>query len=204
MKIFAIARNYADHAKEMNHPVREDPVVFIKPPTALLRENNPFYYPDFSSNIHYETEIVLRVCKNGKHIEEKIASTHFDAITLGIDFTARDLQQQCKEKGLPWEIAKGFDKSAAIGPQLIPVEEIGDLNNIAFSLTMNGKKVQEGNTKDVLFSFDRIISYLSKFFTLNMGDYIFTGTPYGVGSVKIGDKLEGYIGEKKMLECEIK
>lgn len=203
MKIIAIGRNYIDHAKELNNPVPTEPIIFMKPDTALLKDNKDFYFPEFSKEIHFETEIVLRICKEGKHVNPKFAASYFDAIGLGIDFTARDIQQKHKEKGLPWEIAKSFDNSAVISP-LIPKEEFEDLQNIKFSLLKNGERIQEGNTKDLIFSCEDLIVYISKFITLRKGDLIYTGTPAGVGPVLIGDKLEGYIGDQKMFFCNIK
>lgn len=203
MKVIAIGRNYIDHAKELNNPIPQEPVVFMKPDTALLKDNKDFYYPEFSNDIHYETEIVLRICKEGKHVSQKFANTYFDAIGLGIDFTARDIQQKHKEKGLPWELAKSFDGSAVISP-LIPKEELGDLNNLDFSLLKNKETVQNGNTKDMIFSYDDLIVYISKFITLRKGDLIYTGTPAGVGPVVIGDTLVGFIGQKQMFSCVIK
>ncbi|MFD2906300.1 fumarylacetoacetate hydrolase family protein [Sphingobacterium anhuiense] len=203
MKVIAIGRNYVDHAKELNNPIPQQPVVFMKPDTALLKDNKDFYYPEFSNDIHYEAEIVLRICKEGKHVSQKFANTYFDAIGLGIDFTARDIQQKHKEKGLPWELAKSFDGSAVISP-LIPKEEIDDLKNLDFSLLKNKETVQQGNTKDMIFSYDDLIVYISKFITLRKGDLIYTGTPAGVGPVVIGDTLVGFIGEKQMFCCTIK
>jgi len=204
MKIICIGRNYAEHARELNSPLPENPVFFLKPDTALVIRNRPFYYPDFSKEIHYETELVLKICKVGKSIPEKYAGDYYDQIGLGFDFTARDLQQKCKEKGLPWEIAKGFDYSAPISPEFIPKENFQDLKNISFHLELNGKKVQEGNSGEMIFSFEKIIAYVSGFMTLRTGDLIFTGTPAGVGPVKIGDKLQAYLEGKPMLTCSIK
>lgn len=204
MKIICIGRNYVEHARELNNPLPRDPVFFLKPDTALVIRNRPFYYPDFSTDIHYETELVLKICKVGKSIPEKFAIDYYDQVGLGFDFTARDLQQKCKEKGLPWEIAKGFDYSAPISQEFISKENISDLQHIGFHLELNGNKVQEGNSGDMIFSFEKIIAYVSKFMTLRTGDLIFTGTPAGVGPVKIGDKLEAYIEGKLMLTCHIK
>lgn len=203
MKIVAIGRNYINHAKELNNPVPEEPVIFLKPDTAVLRDDKDFYYPEFSKDIHYEVEVVLRICNEGKHVAEKFAHKYYDAIGLGIDFTARDIQQKHKEKGLPWELAKAFDQSAVISP-LILKEELGDLSNLSFSLQKNGETVQLGNTKDVIFHFDQLIAYISERITLRKGDLIYTGTPEGVGPVQIGDLLEGYLGERKMFSCQIK
>jgi acylpyruvate hydrolase len=204
MRIFAIGRNYAEHIQELNNERPDEPVIFSKPDTALIRNNNPFYYPDFSKDIHYEAELVLRISKEGKNIQDKFASKYYDAIGVGIDFTARDLQQKAKEKGLPWDIAKGFNGSAPVSDKFLPVGAIADLKNINFSLKINGELRQQGNTSLMLFGFDYIVSYLSKFFTLRTGDLIFTGTPKGVGPVKVGDTLTAYIENEKLLEFEIK
>ena len=204
MKIFAIGRNYEEHIQELNNERPDEPVVFTKPDTAILRNNAPFYLPDFSKDIHHEVELVLRVCKEGKNIEEKFAHKYFDAIGLGIDFTARDLQQKAKEKGLPWDIAKGFNGSAPMSDKFIPVSEFKNLKDINFSLQIDGELKQKGNTSLMLFSFDYIIAYLSKFFTLRTGDLIFTGTPKGVSAVKAGNVLSGYIENEKLLEFEVK
>ena len=203
MKIIAIGRNYQEHAKELNNPIQTEPVVFLKPDTALLKEGKAFYHPDFSNDIHYEVELIIKIGKEGKHITSKFARNYIEAIGLGIDFTARDLQQKCKEKGLPWEIAKAFDHSAPIG-DFIPINEIADLNAIQFSLKQNQIVVQNGNSADMIFSFDDIISYVSQRFTLKKGDLIFTGTPAGVGKINIGDLLEGYISDRKMLSVPVK
>lgn len=204
MRIFAVGRNYAEHIKELNNERPDEPVIFTKPDTALLRSNAPFYYPDFSKDIHHEVELVLRICKEGKNIEQKFASKYYDAIGLGIDFTARDLQQKAKEKGLPWDIAKGFNGSAPISDKFISVTDFKDLKNINFSLSVNGELRQQGNTSLMLFSFDYIISYLSKFFTLRSGDLIFTGTPKGVAPVRVGDRLSASIENEKVLEFDVK
>ncbi len=202
MKIFCIGRNYVNHAKELNNPVPKQPLVFMKPATALLKDNRDFYYPNFTENLHYEAEIVLRICKNGRSVQPKFARKYIDKVSLGIDFTARDLQAKCKAKGHPWEIAKAFDHSAPIG-QMIDIKE-EHWENISFSLLKNGEAVQIGNTKDLIFQFETLIAHVSKYFTLQTGDLIYTGTPEGVGPVQIGDKLEGFIGENKLLECNIK
>jgi acylpyruvate hydrolase len=204
MKIICIGRNYVEHAKELNSPLPEKPVFFLKPDTALVIRNRPFYYPDFSKEIHYEAELVLKVCKVGKSIPEKFALDYIDSIGLGFDFTARDLQQQCKDKGLPWEISKGFDYSAPISQVFVPKDQFPDLKNISFHLDLNGKRVQAGNSGDMIFPFEKVISYVSQFMTLRTGDLIFTGTPAGVGPVKIGDKMEGFLEGKLMLQCSIK
>ena len=203
MKIICIGRNYIDHAKELNNPVPEKPVFFMKPDTSLLRNNQPFFLPDFSSDVHYEVEVILRINRVGKNIEKQFAHRYYSDIGLGIDFTARDLQRECKEQGLPWEVAKGFDGSAVIG-SILKMETFGDILSLDFSLQKNGETVQQGNTSNMIFSFDDIITYVSKFLTLKIGDLIFTGTPAGVGPVQIGDKLEGFIGKKQMFTCEIK
>lgn len=203
MKIICIGRNYVEHAKELNNPVPEKPVFFMKPDTALLLKNNPFFYPEFTSDLHFETELVLKICKNGRHIEEKFASTYYDEIGIGIDFTARDIQAECKKKGLPWEIAKAFDQSAPMG-KFLPVSDFKDFANINFELKINGETKQKGNSRDMIFSFDKIIAYVSKFVTLRTGDYIFTGTPEGVGPTKIGDHFEAFIEGKKLLSFNVK
>jgi len=203
MKIVAVGRNYIEHANELNNPVPTTPVIFLKPDTALLKDNKDFYYPEFSTHIDHEIEIVLRICKEGKHVQEKFASSYFDQIGLGIDFTARDIQQKHKEKGLPWELAKAFDNSAPIS-KMIPKEEFSDLYNIDFQLKKNQEIVQQGNTKDLIFSFERVITFVSKYITLRKGDLIYTGTPAGVGPVQIGDHLEGYLHGNKLLDFCIK
>lgn len=203
MKILAVGRNYSEHAKELNNPVPTEPVVFLKPDTALLREGKAFYHPDFSNDIHYEVELVIKIGKEGKHIAEKFALNYIDSIGIGIDFTARDIQENCKKKGLPWEIAKAFDHSAPIG-EFINLAELKDLKNINFSLKKNDEIVQTGNSSEMIFSFEQIISYLSKRFTLKKGDLIFTGTPAGVGKISIGDKFEAFIEDKSMLRLEVK
>ncbi len=202
MKIICIGRNYADHAKEMNSKVPEKPMFFLKPETSILDRNRPFFYPDFSKEIHYETEVVIRINRLGKHIEERFAHRYYSEIGLGIDFTARDLQAECKKKGHPWEIAKGFQYSAPLSDNFINKEELP--KDISFKLDLNGKIVQEGNTKDMIFSFDKLISYLSIYFPLKIGDIIFTGTPAGVGEVKIGDNLKGYMEDKLMFNFRVK
>lgn len=203
MKIICIGRNYVEHISELKNEIPDAPVVFMKPHNALLTDNKPFYYPNFTKDLHYECEIVLRICKNGKAIQEKFAHTYYDAVTVGIDFTARDLQDQQKKKGLPWEIAKAFDQSAVIGRwQQISEEE--KKSPLLFSLDINNNNVQQGNTENMMFSFDNIISYVSNYFSLNMGDMIFTGTPKGVGAVQIGDVLSAKLGSEERLRFEIK
>lgn len=204
MRIFAVGRNYAEHIKELNNERPDEPVIFTKPDTALLRNGSPFYYPEFSKDIHHEVELVLRISKEGKNIQEKFATKYFDAITVGIDFTARDLQQKAKEKGLPWDIAKGFNSSAPIAEKFIPVAEFKNLKDINFSLTINGGIRQQGHTSLMIFSFEYVISYISKFFTLRTGDLIFTGTPKGVGPVQAGDTLSAFIENEKLLEFDVK
>jgi len=204
MKIIAIGRNYINHAKELNNPVPEKPVFFTKPDTALLRNNQPFYYPDFSKNIHYEVELVVKICKVGKHIEKRFANRYYNEIGIGIDFTARDLQDDCKKKGLPWEIAKAFDFSAPVGNTFLPVTQFENVQDINFSLEINNQIVQIGNSKNMIFSIDEIIEYVSKFMTLKIGDLIFTGTPEGVGPVKIEDRLISRIENQILLDFEIK
>ena len=203
MKILAVGRNYSEHAKELNNPVPTEPVVFLKPDTALLREGKPFFHPDFSNDIHYEVELVVKIGKEGKHIAEKFALNYIESIGIGIDFTARDLQEKCKQKGLPWEIAKAFDHSAPIGT-FINISDFKDLKNISFSLKKNNETVQTGNSSDMIFSFEQIISYLSKRFTLKKGDLIFTGTPAGVGKISIGDHFQAYIENQLLLSLEVK
>jgi len=203
MKIICVGRNYSEHAKELKNEIPDKPVVFLKPNTALLKDNKPFYYPEWSNDIHYETELVLKVSKQGKYIDEKFAARYFEEVSVGIDFTARDLQSQQKAKGLPWEIAKAFDNSAVVGTfhQLTSLQKA---ENINFSLLQNGEKVQEGFHQDMMFSFEKVIAYVSQFFTLQVGDLIYTGTPAGVGPVKIGDKLEGFLEQQSVFSCEVK
>jgi 2-keto-4-pentenoate hydratase/2-oxohepta-3-ene-1,7-dioic acid hydratase in catechol pathway len=204
MRIFAIGRNYVEHIRELNNERPEEPVIFTKPDTALIRNNQPFYYPDFSRDIHHEVELVLRIGKNGKNITQEQALSYIEAIGIGIDFTARDLQQKAKEKGLPWDIAKGFDGSAPVSDTFMPLTHFADLNNINFSLNVNGETKQQGNTKLMIFSFAYILSYLSRFFTLRQGDLIFTGTPKGVGPVVPGNVLHAFIEGEKLLEVEVR
>lgn len=202
MKIICIGRNYSEHAKEMKSEVPTEPVFFMKPDTALLLNNADFYYPNFTKDLHHEIEVVLKISKAGKHIKEEFASKYYEEIGLGIDFTARDIQAECKAKGLPWEKAKAFDQSAVIGTFV--KKETLILNAISFQLLINGKKVQDGNTSDLLFSFEKIISYVSQFITLRVGDLIYTGTPAGVGAVNIGDALTGILNSQKLFEIKIK
>lgn len=203
MKIICIGRNYADHAKELNNPLPTEPVFFLKPDTALLPAGSDFYIPEFSNDVHYECELVLKIKKVGKHIPEKFAGEYYEEIGLGIDFTARDIQEQQKQKSLPWEKAKAFDNSAPMGQRFL-AKDLFDTGNISFELKKNGTTVQLGNTSDCIFSFDQIIAYISQFITLKTGDLIFTGTPAGVGKVAIGDHLEGFIQGEKLLDLHIK
>ncbi|WP_443946202.1 fumarylacetoacetate hydrolase family protein [Pedobacter sp. AW1-32] len=203
MKIIAIGRNYAEHAKELNNPIPTLPVIFMKPDTAVLKDNKPFYLPEFSKDVHFECEVVLKICKEGKHIAEKFASNYFDEIGLGIDFTARDIQSKHKEKGLPWELAKSFDNSAPIS-LFQPKTDFENLYNLNFELKVNGETRQNGNTKDLLFSFEKIISFVSQYITLKKGDLIFTGTPEGVGKTEQGDKIEAWLEGKQLLNFDVK
>ena len=203
MKIFCVGRNYAEHAKELGNAVPEEPVIFMKPKTALLQPNTPFYYPPFSNELHYEVELVLRISKNGKYIPENQASKYYDAISVGIDFTARDVQANLKKKGLSWEKAKAWDNSAVKGDWILLSDEML-ANPIHFSLAKNGEQVQLGDTTNMIFSFDHIVSHISQYFSLHIGDMIYTGTPAGVGECVVGDQLEGYLETKKLFELEIK
>ena len=203
MKILCIGRNYAKHAQELGNTLPTEPLFFLKPETAIQPKGHPFFIPQFSNDIHYEVELVVKINKTGKHIEEKFAHKYYSEIGLGIDFTARDIQQECKAKGLPWEKAKGFDGSAQISSTFIEKSDL-ELDNITFSLNKNGKQVQLGNSSEMIFKFDKIIAYLSKFYSLKIGDLIFTGTPEGVGKVEKGDFLNGFIGEQEMFKVLIK
>ena len=202
MKILAVGRNYVAHIAELNNEKPDQPVIFSKPETAILRNNEPFYYPDFTQDIHHEVEILLKISKMGKNIEERFAHKYYEEIGLGIDFTARDIQTQLKNKGLPWDLAKGFNGSAPIS-EFIPKAGY-DMQNLNFSLEVNGERRQTGNTSLMLYSFDYLIAFISRYFTLKTGDIIYTGTPAGVGPVKIGDKLTGKIEEKVMFDFEVK
>ncbi len=202
MKIIAIGRNYAEHAKELHNEIPTEPVLFMKPETAVIPKNFPFYIPSFSNEIHYETELVLKICKLGKNISERFASSYFEEITVGLDFTARDIQKKCKDTGLPWEKAKAFDGSAMIG-KFINKKSIPDLKNIHFHLNIKGDLKQKGNSADMLLSFEKIISHASTYFTLKQGDMIFTGTPAGVGPVKEGDVLDGFIEEQQLFSLRV-
>ncbi len=203
MKIIAIGQNYKEHNKELNSRNPQEPVIFMKPDSAILRNNKPFYIPDFSEELHYETEVIIKINRLGKNIAPKFAHRYYSEIGLGVDFTARDLQRKLKEEGHPWEISKAFDSSAVIG-NFISVSEIDDIQNIEFHLDINGQTVQKGNTKDMIFPVNELISYASRFFTLKIGDIMFTGTPAGVGKVKTGDRLEGYLSSNKMFDFKIK
>jgi len=203
MKIICIGRNYADHAKEFGNEIPDEPVIFMKPKNALLQGHTPFYYPEFTNELHYECELVLRVSKNGKYITEKQAPDYYNAISVGIDFTARDIQEEHKKKGLPWEKAKAFDNSAILG-KLIDIKPGFNKKGILFSLKMNGETVQKGNSDDMLFSFESIISHISNYFSLNIGDLIYTGTPAGVGECVVGDELEGFLGNEKLFSLTVK
>ncbi len=203
MKIICVGRNYAAHARELSNAVPENPVLFMKPKTALLPPGRPFYLPEFSKEVHYEAELVFRICKNGKHIAEKFARRYYDQVTVGIDFTARDLQQHQKEKGLPWEIAKAFDGSAVVG-SFVPLSEEQQVQDLRFELKKNGQSVQQGWAGNMLHSVDRLIAYASIFFSFNTGDLLFTGTPEGVGPVVIGDHLEAFLTGDSVLNLPIK
>jgi 2-keto-4-pentenoate hydratase/2-oxohepta-3-ene-1,7-dioic acid hydratase in catechol pathway len=203
MKIFCIGRNYADHVKELGNDLPSEPVIFMKPKSALVQGHTPFYYPEFTNELNYEAELVVRICKNGKYIQEKHASNYYNAITVGIDFTARDIQSQLKEKGLPWEKAKSFDNSAAVG-KFIDITPSYDKKNINFSFSKNKEVVQKGNSKDMIFSIDRIVANISNYFSLNIGDLVFTGTPAGVGECIVGDHLEGFFEKDMVLSLEIR
>ncbi|MFC2110834.1 fumarylacetoacetate hydrolase family protein [Bacteroidota bacterium] len=203
MKIICIGRNYIDHAKELDNPVPKEPIFFLKPESTLLIRNRPFFLPDFSNEIHYEVELVVKIIKLGKNIQENFAHTYYNEIGIGIDFTARDIQRKCKENGMPWEISKSFDYSSPLG-KFIDKSELKNLNNINFRLEKNSEIVQKSVSSEMIFSIDKIIEYVSKFMTLKIGDLIYTGTPAGVGTVSIGDRLEAYIEDKKLLSFWVK
>ncbi len=203
MKIICVGRNYADHAKELGNSIPEEPVIFMKPKSALLQTHTPFYYPEFTNELHYECELVLRVCKNGKYVQAKQASEYYNGITVGIDFTARDIQDELKKKGLPWEKAKAFDNSAVVG-KFIDLTPDFNRKSINFSLLKNEEKVQDANNSQMIFSIERIIENISQYFSLNIGDLIFTGTPAGVGECVVGDVLEGFIENQKLFHLEVK
>lgn len=203
MKVLCIGRNYTDHIKELNSPLPSVPVFFLKPDTSILTRNRPFYLPDFSKEIHYELELVIRISKVGKNIAERFAHSYYDSISVGLDLTARDIQDDCKKKGLPWLVSKGFDNAAPLG-KFLAKSKFPDTGNISFHLELNGKTVQSANSKEMIFSFEKIIVHISRYITLKTGDLIFTGTPSGVGPVKTTDHLVGFIGNEKLISCEIK
>lgn len=203
MKIFCIGRNYADHARELGNQIPEEPVVFIKPKSALLLAHTPFYFPEFTNELHYECELVLRISKNGKYIQERHAQNYYDKISVGIDFTARDIQDKLKAKGLPWEKAKAFDCSAAVGT-FVDFNSLANKNDIQFELKKNDLRVQKGNSASMIFNFNRIVSDISQYFSINIGDLVFTGTPSGVGECSVGDQLDCYLEDEKLLSVEIK
>lgn len=198
MKIICIGRNYADHAKELNNEIPDDPVIFMKPKNAILLPEKPFYYPEFSDDIHYECELVYKICKNGKFIQEKFAHKYYNEVTVGIDFTARDVQQKLKSKGLPWELAKAFDGSAVVG-DFVPLTD-----QLEFELIRNGNVVQKGSSTDMIYNINQVIAYVSQYISINIGDLIFTGTPAGVGPIQVYDKLEGVLNGEKLFSVEIK
>jgi 2-keto-4-pentenoate hydratase/2-oxohepta-3-ene-1,7-dioic acid hydratase in catechol pathway len=203
MKIFCVGRNYVAHAQELGNEVPDEPVIFMKPKSALLQAHTPFYYPEFTNELHYECELVLRISKNGKYIQDRFASKYYDAVTVGIDFTARDLQNELKEKRLPWEKAKAWDNSAVIG-KWVPLANIKNKKDIPFSLNNNGEQVQKASSSLMLHSFDKIVEHISSFFSVNIGDLIFTGTPAGVGECVVGDELEGFMEGESMFKIEVK
>lgn len=203
MKIICVGRNYNAHVKELKNEVPTEPVLFLKPQTAIPIKNQPFFYPDFSKDVHFEVELVIKICKVGKHIATEFAHKYYNEIGIGIDFTARDIQEECKKKGLPWEKAKAFDGSAAVG-DFIDKKSLGNLNNLAFSLQQNGVVKQSGNSSDMIFTIDELVAYISRYFTLKIGDLIFTGTPEGVGPIAVGDQLEGFLFEKKLLDIKVR
>ena len=204
MKIICVGRNYTEHIAELENEKPEDPVIFMKPDTSVLLKKQPFFIPDFSNDVHYEVEVLVKINKIGKHIQEKFAHKYYDEIGLGIDFTARDLQSKLKEKGLPWEKSKGFDGAAVIGEKWIKVQEISNIDELDFSLQKNEEIVQQGNTSKMLWKIDELIAYISTYFTLKIGDVIFTGTPAGVGKVAEDDRLTGFIGNQKIFSIKVK
>ena len=203
MKIICIGRNYTDHVRELNNDLPAEPLFFLKPDTALVIRNRPFFYPEFSNEIHYEVELVYRICKVGKYIQQRFAHNYYNEIAVGIYFTARDLQREAIAKGLPWEKTKGFDRSAPIS-SFVPISAFPDIKNLNFSLKKNGETVQQGNSSQMIFSIDQIIAHVSQFITLKTGDMFFTGTPSGIGPVNIGDRLEAFIEDTLMLGCNIR
>jgi 2-keto-4-pentenoate hydratase/2-oxohepta-3-ene-1,7-dioic acid hydratase in catechol pathway len=203
MKIFCVGRNYAEHAKELGNEISDEPIIFIKPKSALLQSHTPFYYPEFTNELNYECELVLRISKNGKYIQEKHACNYYNGITVGIDFTARDIQTRLKEKGLPWEKAKAFDNSAAVG-KFIDITSQLNKKDINFSFKLNKELMQKGNSAQMIFSFDTLLAHISTYFSINIGDLIFTGTPPGVGECVVGDELEAFIENQSLLTLQIK
>ena len=203
MKIICIGRNYADHVKELGNDIPDEPIIFMKPKSALLQAHTPFYYPEFTNELNYECELVLRICKNGKYIQERHASNYYNGITVGIDFTARDIQDECKKKGLPWEKAKAFDNSAAVG-KFIDITPEMNKKEVKFSFNKNNEQVQEGNSVNMIFSFDNLVAHISNYFSLNIGDLVFTGTPAGVGECVVGDELEAFLEGKSLLKFDVK
>ncbi|MCW3074444.1 MAG: 2-hydroxyhepta-2,4-diene,7-dioate isomerase [Flaviaesturariibacter sp.] len=203
MKMFCVGRNYAEHAKELGNAVPDEPVIFMKPKSALLQPQVPFYYPEFTNELHYECELVFRISKNGKYIPENYAHKYYDAVTVGIDFTARDIQTKLKEKGLPWERAKAWDNSAVVG-KWIPITGIKNRKDISFNFQKNAKVVQQGNSSQMIHSIDKVICFISNFFSVNIGDLIFTGTPAGVGETVTGDVLEGFLGDESLFKLDVK
>ena len=203
MKIFCIGRNYVAHAKELGNDVPDEPVIFMKSKSALLQTHTPFYYPEFTNELHYECELVLRICKNGKYIQDRYASKYYDAVTVGIDFTARDIQNELKEKGLPWEKAKAWDNSAVIG-KWVNMADLKNKKDVHFKMLKNKELVQEGNSGNMIFNFDSIVTHISNYFSVNIGDLIFTGTPAGVGECVVGDELVGFLEDAEMFNIEIK
>lgn len=204
MKIICVGRNYTEHIAELENEKPEDPVLFLKPDTSILLKKQPFFIPSFSEDVHYEVELLVRINRVGKYIQKKFAHKYYDEIGLGIDFTARDLQKKLKEKGLPWEKAKAFDGAAVIGEKWLKKDRFRDLNEINFSLKKNEEEVQKGNSSHMLWKIDELIEYISQYFTLKIGDVIFTGTPAGVGPVKINDKLEGFVEQEQIFSIQVK
>lgn len=203
MKIFCVGRNYVEHVKELGNDVPDEPIIFMKPKSALLQNHTPFYYPEFTNELNYECELVLRICKNGKYIQQKHASNYYNGITAGIDFTARDIQNKLKEKGLPWEKAKAFDNSAAVG-KFIDITPQLNKKNINFSFKLNDQLMQKGNSGDMIYNFDALIAHISSYFSINIGDLVFTGSPAGVGECVVGDEMEAFVENQSVLKLEIK
>src|SRR5689334_18733300 len=203
MKIFCVGRNYSDHAKELGNDIPDEPVIFMKPKSAMLQPHTPFYYPEFTNELNYECELVIRISKNGKYIQEKFASKYYDAVTTGIDFTARDIQNELKAKGLPWEKAKAWDNSAVIG-KWVNLTDLKNRKEINFGLYKNKELAQQGNSSKMIHNFDKVVAYISNYFSVNIGDVIFTGTPDGVGEVVVGDELEGFLEDNSMFKLDVK